>query len=95
MLLAPLLLWFQADKAGFVRNCAAVLLGRRTWVGLRHTSGPARTVPAVLSPADAAYAAAPLTEVTKRRLELLYAKVYEPGMDLTVLWRCWRRLGQA
>ncbi len=94
LLLAPLLLWFQPNKAGFVRNCAAVLLGRRTWVGLRHTPGPARTVPAVVSPADAANSAAPLTEVTKRRLELLYAKDYEPGMGLTILWRCWRRLGQ-
>ena len=94
LLLAPLLIWFQPHKAGFLRNCAAVLLGRRTWVGMRHTPGPARTGPAVVSPADAANAAAPLTEVTKRRLELLYAKDYEPGMDLTVLWRCWRHLGQ-
>ena len=94
LLLAPLLVWLQPHKAGFLRNCGAVLLGRRTWVGLRHTPGPARTAPAVVSPADAAHAAAPLTEVTKRRLELLYAKDYEPGMDLTVLWRCWRRLGQ-
>ena len=95
LLLAPLLVWFQPAKAGFLRNCAAVLLGRRTWVGLRHTPGPARTAPAVLSPADAAVSAAPLTDVTKRRLELLYAKDYEPGMDLTVLWRCWRWLGQS
>ena len=94
LLLAPLLLWFQPNRMGFLRNCGAVLLGRRTWVGLRHTPGPAHTVPAVVSPAEAANAAAPLTEGTKRRLELLYAKDYEPGMDLTVLWRCWRRLGQ-
>ena len=88
-------MWFQPKKVGFLRNCGAVLLGRRTWVGLRHTPGPARTVPAVVSPADAANSAVPLTEVTKRRLELLYAKDYDPGMDLTVLWRCWRRLGDA
>ena len=92
--LAPLLIWGQVQKAGFVRNCLAVLLGRRTWVGLRYSAVPARAVPAVLSPADAAVAAAPLTEVTRRRLELLYAKDYEPGMDLSVLWRCRRRLGQ-
>ena len=95
LLLAPLLIWFQPKKTGFLRNCGAVLLGRRTWVGLRHTPGSARSVPAVVSPADAANAAAPLTEVTKRRLELLYAKDYEPGMDLTVLWRCWPRLGNS
>ena len=92
--LAPVLVWFQPRKAGFVRNCLAVLWGSRTWVGLRYTPGPARTVPAVVSPAEAAVSAAPLTEVTRRRLELLYAKDYEPGMDLRVLWRCRRRLGQ-
>jgi GT2 family glycosyltransferase len=94
LLLAPLLLWFQPRKAGFLRNCAAVLLGNKTWVGLRHLDGPAHAVPAVLSPAEAANAAAPLNEVTLRRLELLYAKDYEPGVDLRVLWRCRRRLGQ-
>ena len=94
LLLAPLLIWFQPQKAGFLRNCAAVLLGSRTWVGLRHLDGPAHAVPAVLSPADAANAAAPLNEVTLRRLELLYAKDYEPSTDLSVLWRCRRQLGQ-
>ena len=94
LLLAPLLIWFQPNKTGFLRNCGAVLLGRRTWVGLRHTPGPARAVSAVVSPADAAVAAASLNEVTRRRLELLYAKDYEPGTDISVLWRCWRQLGQ-
>jgi hypothetical protein len=28
-----------------------------------------------------------------RRIELLYAQDYEPGFDLEVLWRGWRRLG--
>ncbi|MEL5994204.1 glycosyltransferase family 2 protein [Hymenobacter segetis] len=94
LVLSPVLVWFQPRKVGFLRNCASVLLGRRTWVGLRHLEGPARAVPAVLSPADAANSATPLNEVTRRRLELLYAKDYEPGTDLSVLWRCWRRLGQ-
>jgi hypothetical protein len=93
LLLAPLLIWFQAKKGRFLRNCLSVLVGNRTWVGLRHMAGAAQAVPAVLSPVDAAKSAAPLNEVTLRRLELLYAKDYEPSMDLSVLWRCWRRLG--
>ncbi|MFD1466855.1 glycosyltransferase [Hymenobacter caeli] len=95
LVLAPVVVWFQADKQRFVRNAGAVLLGRATWVGLRHTPGPARARPAVLSPADAADAPAPLGEHTRRHLELLYAKDYEPGQDLGILWRCRRRLGQA
>jgi GT2 family glycosyltransferase len=94
LLTAPLLVWFQPKKAGFLRNCVSVLLGNRTWVGLRHLDGPARAVPAVLSPAEAAVSAAPLNEVTLRRLELLYAKDYEPGTDLRVMWNCRSRLGQ-
>ena len=96
LLLAPLLMWFQGSKGRYLRNCLAVLVGTRTWVGLRYmaaSAASARAVPAVLSPADAAVSATPLNEVTLRRLELLYAKDYEPSMDLSVLWRCWRRLG--
>ncbi|MBD2722480.1 glycosyltransferase family 2 protein [Hymenobacter armeniacus] len=90
---SPLHVWVQPHKSRFLGNCVAVLLGRRTWVGLRYTAGPARTVPAVVSPADAAVSAAPLNDTTKRRLELLYAKDYETSTDLRVLWRCWRHLG--
>ncbi|MDO7876295.1 glycosyltransferase [Hymenobacter sp. ASUV-10] len=93
LVLAPLLVWFQKQPAGYLRNCLAVLLGRRTWVGLRYTPGPARARPAVLSPADAAQSAL-LNDVTRRRLELLYAKDYEPETDLGILLRSWRRLGQ-
>ncbi|GAC1597706.1 MAG: glycosyltransferase [Hymenobacter sp.] len=94
LLLAPLHIWFQPQKRGLLRNCLAVLLGHRTWVGLRYMAGPASAAPAVLSPADTAATATLLTEVTRHRLELLYAKDYEPGMDLSVLWRGWRRLGE-
>ncbi|MBJ6109760.1 glycosyltransferase [Hymenobacter sp. BT523] len=90
---SPLHVWAQPHKSRFLGNCVAVLLGRRTWVGLRYTAGPARTVSAVVSPADAAVSAAPLNDTTKRRLELLYAKDYETSTDLRVLWRCWRHLG--
>lgn len=94
LLLAPLLIWFQGHKAGFLRNTFRVLLGRRQWVGLRYPAGP-RQQPgrAVLSPIDAAATTAPLAEATQRRLELLYAKDYEPEMDLRIVARCWRQLG--
>ncbi len=92
LVLGPVVIWFQADKQEFLRNAGAVLLGRATWVGLRHTPGrpPARR--AVLSPAAAA---APLGEGARQHLELLYAKDYAPAQDLGILWRCWRQLGEA
>jgi GT2 family glycosyltransferase len=91
MLAAPLLIWGQRQPSGFLPNCWQVLRGRRTWVGLRYM--PAASPPAVLSPADAAGATAPLSAATRQRLEFLYAKAYEPELDLRVLWRGWRGLG--
>jgi GT2 family glycosyltransferase len=95
LLTAPVLVWFALEKAGFLRNCVRVLVGSRTWVGLRHADASRRTTPAVLSPADSTdAAAAPLPEATRRRLELLYAKDYTPSTDLNILVRRFRWLGQ-
>ncbi|MFD2785452.1 glycosyltransferase family 2 protein [Hymenobacter rubripertinctus] len=94
LLLAPVLVWAQRYKLGYLRNCLRVLSGSRTWVGLRYATAPSRAAQAVLSPTDAVRAAAPLAEATRRRLELLYAKDYEPATDLRVLGQCFRRLGR-
>ena len=93
LLASPLLLGLQQHKAGFLRNCGRVLGGSRTWVGLRYAAAPQRLARAILSPADGVQASAPLTEATRRRLELLYAKDYEPGTDLRILLRRFRWLG--
>lgn len=91
----PLLIWFETQKLSFMRNCVRVLLGSRTWVGLRYAAGPRRTTRAILSPADAARGTAQLTEATRRRLELLYAKDYQTATDLSILIRCFRHLGRS
>ena len=90
---APLLLGFQVNKGGFMRNCLRVLGGTRTWVGMLHAAAPGRLARAILSPADVAQAATPLTDATRRRLELLYAKDYEPSTDVSILFRRFRWLG--
>lgn len=93
LLATPLYIWGLRQPAGLLPNIGRVLLGRRSWVGLRYTpeaAGP----PAVLSPADAAGPALPPADAaTRRRLEFLYAKDYEYHMDLRTLWRGWRGLG--
>ncbi|TGD82758.1 glycosyltransferase family 2 protein [Hymenobacter wooponensis] len=94
LVLLPLVLLFQRHKAGFVRNCFRVLSGSRTWVGLRYAAAPRRLARAILSPADVAQATAALSEATRRRLELLYAKDYVTGTDLRIMLRCFRWLGQ-
>jgi GT2 family glycosyltransferase len=92
LLLAPLLVWVQRRPAGLLPHIWQVLVGRRSWVGLRYTPGAAASR-AILSPADTAAAPATLSEAARQRLEFLYAKDYEPETDLRVLWRGWRQLG--
>jgi GT2 family glycosyltransferase len=94
LLAVPLLVWRQRQPSGLLPNIGRVLLGRRSWVGLRYTPEAASRA-AVLSPADAAPGGAPPDAATCRRLEFLYAKDYEPAMDLRTLWRGWRQLGNA
>nr|WP_262898949.1 glycosyltransferase family 2 protein [Hymenobacter piscis] len=94
LVLSPVLVWGQRHQLGFLRNCLRVLGGARTWVGLRHATAPGRAAHAVLSPTDAVQSEAPLTAATRRRLELLYAKDYEPATDLRVLGQCFRQLGR-
>jgi len=92
LVLSPLLLWGQRRPAGLLPHVAQVLRGRRSWVGLRYLPEASR-YPAVLSPADVAATAEPLSAETCCRLERLYAQDYEPSLDLGVVWRGWRRLG--
>ncbi|UOQ76340.1 hypothetical protein MUN84_17455 [Hymenobacter sp. 5516J-16] len=95
LLVSPVVVWAQQHKLGFLRNCLRVLAGSRTWVGLRYATAPRRLARAVLSAADAAPGtAALLTDATRRRLELLYAKEYEASTDVTLLLRCFRWLGR-
>jgi GT2 family glycosyltransferase len=94
LLLAPLLLWGLSRPVGLLPNIWRVVRGRCSWVGLRHTQGVGG-FQAVLSPADATGLPSEdaLLDTTRQRLEFLYAKDYEPDMDLRVLWRGWRELG--
>jgi len=94
LLAAPLLFWSQRQPGGLLPNIGRVLLGRRSWVGLRYTPEAAGSA-AVLSPADAVPGGPPPDVATRRRLEFLYAKDYELAMDLRTLWRGWRQLGNA
>ena len=99
---SPVLLWWQRDRLGFLRNCLGVLVGQLSWVGLRYEVAAAPAAArrrAVLSPADrpAAPDATPLVldDATRRRLEVLYAKDYSPRLDVGILLRGFRLLGRA
>jgi GT2 family glycosyltransferase len=93
LLFSPVLLPFVKEKGGFFKNCFGVLLGSLQWVGLKYTAAKTkRTRRAVLSPADR-FSETSLDEPTNQRLEVLYAKEYTPWLDLEVIFKAFRKLG--
>lgn len=96
LLLSPLLVWFQANKLGFIKGLFAVLTGQQTLVGYQESPEPSNTKlpklkPGLLSPLDA-LRKKPTDAATINRLNLLYAKDYQASRDWEILWRAWRRL---
>jgi GT2 family glycosyltransferase len=94
LVLSPILILFQQDKIGFLKNTVAVLLGLKSWVGYgsdKHEHLP-KLKPSVLSPADALKNAV-ITEDTRNRLHLVYSKDYKIENDLTIVWKAFKKLG--
>ncbi|MBI5914939.1 MAG: glycosyltransferase [Bacteroidetes bacterium] len=101
LLLAVPLLFLVKKPGGFLRNLVLVFIGKKSWVGYSSTQSEIRNPkseippvrPGILSPADA-FPGRQLDEATARRLDFFYAKDYEPGRDLEVVWKGWRELGR-
>lgn len=94
LILSPLLIFFQKNKPGFIKNIFLVLIGKITWVGygdeLNEHLPKIKT--SVLSPADAIKNIS-LTAETRNRLNLTYSKDYKVENDLNIIWKCIRNLG--
>lgn len=90
----PVLILFQKNKTGFIKNVFAVLIGSRSWVGYgkdAHEHLP-KIRPSVLSPADAIKNIL-LNDETKDRLNLNYSKDYKIENDLNIVRKCLSLLG--
>lgn len=93
IILSPILVWIQEQKANFLLNCINVLIGYYSWVGYGHHVD--KSLPeikrSVLSPSMLFNA-----EVDGARIKLLnlrYAKDYRIEKDLIIIWKCIRKLG--
>ncbi len=109
LLLAIGLVFFVKRPLSFVRNIVQVLAGKKTWVGysigsLQSAVGDqVQTVErpellpklktGVLSPLDD-LGKMDLDNATVQRLNFLYAKDYDIGRDLEIIWKGFRNLGQ-
>ncbi len=90
----PILILFQNNKTGFIKNIFSVLFNFKSWVGYGkddHEHLP-KLKKSVLSPADAIKTIS-ITPDLRTRLHLAYSKDYKFENDLNIVWKCLRMLG--
>lgn len=95
ILLSPLLILIQKNKAGFIKNTFSVLFNLKSWVGYGSDNNLQlpKLKTSVLSPIDALLSKN-ITKETKARLHLAYSKDYKIENDLNIVWKCIRIIGQ-
>ncbi len=94
VILSPLLILFQENKIGFLKNIFSILFGFKSWVGYgrdKHDHLP-KLKPSVLSPSDA-IKNIPINADTRNRLHLVYSKDYKIENDLNIVWKGIKKLG--
>lgn len=94
LIFSPVLILFQENKTGFLKNIFSVLFGKRSWVGYGNDKQEhlPKLKPSVLSPADA-IKNININSDTRNRLHLAYSKDYKIENDLNIVWKGIRKLG--
>jgi GT2 family glycosyltransferase len=92
--LSPILILFQNNKTGYLKNTFAVLFNSKSWVGYGNTEQQdlPKLKTSVLSPVDAVKNLT-ITDDTRTRLLLAYSKDYKIENDMNIVWKCWTKLG--
>jgi GT2 family glycosyltransferase len=98
LVLSPVMIFFQKNPAGYLRNIFNVIGGRYSFVGYKtgekiSVSMLPKIRPGILSPLDA-QRTQQLDEQTINRLNSLYAKDYQIYSDLNIIWKGIRNLGR-
>ncbi len=98
LLLYPLALFVISKPAGLLKNIFLVLFARKSWVGFthHHESDIHRLPdikPGILTPLDALHTVNVPAE-TATRLDILYARDYNPANDVNIIIRGFRKLGR-
>lgn len=89
----PFFIWFPKNKGGFITNVLEVFFGKKTWVSYSGTGNNLpRLKPGVLHPTDGikGIVSNPLTQ---EKLDVLYAKDYQIKIDLNIILKSLRKLG--
>ena len=90
LILSPIILWFQVYKANYLRNMFEILVGNKTLIGVQKTNLHSKLKPAILN----AFAFKNTNgEIDFHKIEILYSKNYSFYLDIKILFRNFRKLG--
>lgn len=90
---SPVLFFMQEKKSNYFLNCFNVLFGFYSWVGYgKHIDKSLPEIkPSVLSPSM--LISSSIDHNKMKLMNLRYAKDYHIEKDLTIVWKCLRKLG--
>lgn len=89
----PLIIWFPKNKGGFISNIFAVFFGKKTWIGYSNANTHLPKLrPGVLNPSDGIKGMVS-DQLTKEKLDVLYAKDYRVMLDISIIWKSLSKLG--
>jgi hypothetical protein len=97
LLLFPILIWFWKPFGGILNNAFSVLIGKKSWVAYKMNDPQLKNLPklrpGILSPIDA-LPYSPESPQTIHRINLFYAKDYQPSNDWEIIWKAFSKLGR-
>ncbi|MEY3451159.1 MAG: hypothetical protein RL711_985 [Bacteroidota bacterium] len=95
LILFPVLVFIVKKPLGFFTNIVNVLIGKKSWVGLKFNdkSLTKHVKAGVLNPSSY-LSSSIIDESTAKRLDMIYAKDYETTSDINIISRSLMYLGQ-
>jgi lipopolysaccharide/colanic/teichoic acid biosynthesis glycosyltransferase len=95
LILFPVLVFIVKKPLGFLANIVNVLIGKKSWVGLKFNdkSLTKHVKAGVLNPSSY-LSSSIIDESTAKRLDMIYAKDYETTSDINIISRSLMYLGQ-
>ncbi len=94
--LLPILIFLVKNRAKFIKNLGAILIGRISWVG--YNSSPSKSLPRLkrgVIPNDQSFVGKDLSDNSRYKLNFIYAKDYQVFKDVKLIVGNLQNLGNA
>jgi len=95
IILFPVHVFFIKKPFSFLANCITVLIAKKTWIGyaIPEKNLPELNVPVIACNGIPASVKQQFPAESLQMMDYWYARDYEPMIDLKLLWRMYRKLG--